>query len=304
MSSLINQPRLDAAESAFFARQLEFIYTTTYDIKFADLKSRSFIPVSTQANPGAKSITYRQFTEVGVAKVIGDNARDLPRVDVNGIEFTRPVRWVGAAYGWTVQDVKAAAMAGFDLNPRRATATRRAIERKLDEIAAVGEPLHGIATGFLNDADVTIDAATGNWTALTADQIIADVSTMLQGISTDSLGVETADTLILPDGQWALIATLPRATVSDTTVLEFMRRSFPNLTAIEPWHRLDGAGAGGVDRAVLYRRASDVLTQEIPNDFEQLPVQEQGVEFIVNAMAATAGTAIYYPVAVRFLDGL
>lgn len=302
--SLLNQQRLDAAESAFFARQLEFIYTTTYDIKFADLKSRQFIPVSTQANPGAKSVTYRQFTEVGVAKVVGDNARDLPRVDINGLEFNRPVRWVGAAYGWTVQDVKAAAMAGFQLNPRRATATRRAIERKLDEIAAIGEPEHGITEGFVNDADVTIDAATGNWSGLTADQIIADASTMIQGVVNDSLGVETVDTLILPDEQWALIATLPRALQSDTTVLEFMRRSFPQLTAIEPWHRLDGAGAGGVDRAIMYRRANDVLAQEIPNDFEQLPVQEQGIEFIVNAMAATAGTALYYPVAVRFMDGI
>lgn len=302
--SLLNQQRLDAAESAFFARQLEFIYTTTYDIKFAELKSRQFIPVSTQANPGAKSVTYRQFTEVGVAKVVGDNARDLPRVDVAGIEFNRPVRWIGAAYGWTVQDVKAAAMAGFQLNPRRATATRRAIERKLDEIAAVGEPEHGITEGFVNDGDVTVDAATGNWSGLTADQIIADASTMIQGVVTDSAGVETVDTLILPDAQWALIATLPRALQSDTTVLEFMRRSFPQLTAIEPWHRLDGAGAAGVDRAVMYRRANDVLAQEIPNDFEQLPVQEQGIEFIVNAMAATAGTAIYYPVAVRYMDGI
>lgn len=301
---LINQPRLDAAESAFFDRQLEFIYAQTFDIKFAELRAREFIPTSNAANPGARSVTYEQFTEVGLAQVISAGAKDTPRVDVNGVEFNRPVRMLGASYGWNVSDVKAAAMAGRDLQPRRARAARRAIERKLDEIAAVGEPEHGIAEGFLNDSDVTIDAATGNWTGLTADQVIADVSTMMQGIHTDSLGVEIADTLILPDEQWAFISTTPRGTQSDTTILKYLMQNFPNLTAVEPWFRNAGAGAGGVDRGVLYKRDPDILTQEIPEDFNQLPVQEQGLEFVVHALAKTAGTAMYYPVAVRYMDGL
>ena len=269
---LQSQTRLDNAEGVFFRSQLEHIKARTYDIKFADLKARQFVPVSTEVDPGATQVTYEQFTEVGQAKLVGHNARDIPRVDVNGIEFTRPVREPAAAYGFTIKEIKSAAMAGRDLNSRKAGAARRAIERLIDAIAAFGSPLHGILTGFLNDADVTIDASADVWTALTADAILAEVSEMIQGVSLDSLGVETVDTLLLPDAQWALIATLPRAATSDTTVLEFMRRSFPNLTAIEPWHRLVAAGAGGVDRGVIYRRDQDVLQQEIPMDFEQLPV--------------------------------
>lgn len=300
--TLYNQQKLDAAESAFFNRQLEFIYAQTYDIKFASLKHRQFVPTSNQASPGSKTVTYRQFTEVGQAKVISENAKDLPRAEVHGTEFERPVRWVGMSYGWTVQDVKSAAMVGFDLNGRRASAARKAIERKLDQIAFSGEPLHGIAEGFSNDSDVTIDAATGNWSALTADQIIADASTMLQGIINDSLEEEEPNTLLLPGEQLALIMTLPRSTNSDMTVKMFIEANFGLV--VDRWHRLDGAGAGGVDRAVMYDRSPDILTHEIPNEFEQLPVQETGLEFVVPAMAATAGVAVYYPLGVRYMDGI
>lgn len=300
-----NYFHMDAAESAFFNRQLEFIYTQTYDIKFAELKARRFIPQSNQANPGATSVTYRQFDEVGRARVGSHHSKMPPRVDVNGVEFNRPVREVEASYGWTVKEIKSAAMAGNNLNARRASACRRAIERELDEIAAIGSPLNGIATGALNEASTTIDPSAGSWTApAAADTIILEVSTMWQGIINDTLEVETADTLLLPGREWAHIATTPRSTTSDTTILDFIRKSFPDLLTIEPWHRLTTAGVGSVRRAMMYRRSSDVLVNEVPNDFEQLPVQAYGMSYVVNCMASTAGVAVYYPLAMRYLDGI
>jgi hypothetical protein len=301
----LNQEKLDAAESAFFARQLEFVYTRTYDIKYADLKARRYIPGAPGANPGATTVTYEQFEEVGQARVGSHSSDKPPRVDVNGNEFTRPVREVEASYGWHVKEVKSAAMAGNNLNARRAAACRRAIERKLDEISAIGSPLHGIATGALNEAASTIDASAGSWTApATADTIIGEIGDMWKGIIDDTLEVETADTLLLPGQEWAHIAITPRSTTSDTTILEFVRKSFPDLTTIEPWHRLATAGAGSVRRGMMYRRSDEILANEITLDFEQLPVQPDGMQFVVNCMASTAGVAVYYPLAVRYLDGI
>lgn len=301
----MNHFNMDAAESAFFDRQLEFIYTQTYDIKFAELKARRYIPGSTVANAGATNVTYRQFTEVGRARIGSHVSAKPPRVDVNGVEFTRPVKEVEASYGWSVKEVKSAAMAGNNLNGRRASACRRAIERELDEIAAIGAPLHGIASGALNEPASTIDASAGSWTVpATPDTIIGEVSSMWEGIVDDTLEVETADTLLLPGREWAHIATTPRSTTSDTTILSFMRNAFPDLTTIEAWHRLTTAGAGSVRRGMLYKRSPDVLTNEVPNDFEQLPVQPEGMNFTVNCMASTAGVAVYYPLAVRYLDGI
>jgi hypothetical protein len=296
---------LDAAESAFFARQLEFVYSTTYDIRYPDLKYRQFVPQSTQANPGATSVTYEQFDRVGRARIGSHHSDAPPRVDVEGTEFNRPVRPVEAAYGWTVQDVKSAQMARRDLNTRRGAACRRSIETELDEIAAIGAPLVGIATGALNDANVTIDASAGSWTApATPDTILGEVAGMYEGIVNDTLELHTPDTLALPGREWAHIAVTPRSTTSDTTILEFIRRSYPGLTTIEPWYRLTTAGAGAVRRGWMYPRRDDILANELPLDFEQLPVQPVGMQFVVNCHARTAGVAVYYPLAMRYIDGI
>ncbi len=50
---------LDSAETAFFARELEYIKSKSYDIEFPPLKAIKLIPVSTEAGPGAESITYQ-----------------------------------------------------------------------------------------------------------------------------------------------------------------------------------------------------------------------------------------------------
>ena len=296
---------LDAAESAFFNRQLEFVYSATYDIKYPDLMYKQFCPQSTEADPGALTVTYEQYNEVGRARVGSHFSSAPPRVDINGLEFTRPVRPIEASYGWTVQDVKSAQMAKKNLNQRRAAACRRAIEREIDEIAAIGAPLVGIATGMLNDANVTINASAGSWlTPATAAVIIGEVSTMYQDIVTDTQQIERPDTLILPVARWVYIATTARGDDNDTTILDFIRKSFPGLTAVEPWYRIDDAGAAGVTRAMMYPRRSDIMQNELPLDFEQLPVQASGFQFVVNCHARTAGVAVYYPVACRYLDGL
>lgn len=294
--------KLDAAESAFFERQLEHIYSQTYDIKFATLRARDFVPVSNVANAGATSVTYRQMDRVGRAKVISNNAKDLPRVDVFGEEFNRPVREVGASYGWNIKELRSAQMAGENLNARRASAARRAIEEELDAIACFGSPENGIADGFLNNPNVPSIVAAATWPLpTTPDDIIGDIGSAVQRIVNLTLGVEMPDTILLPTDRFALIATT-RLTDSDRTILDFVRASFPMITSIEPWYRLDTAGAGATRRMVVYKRSPDILTQEIPSEFEQLPVQEMGLEFIVNAMASTAGTALYYPLAVDFTD--
>ncbi len=295
---------LDTAESAFFERELLSVKNQTYDVKYPALMARRLVPVSNEAGAGAMEVGYQSFDRVGRAKIGAPGATDAPRVDVFGTEFLRPVRVVTDSYGYHLLEVRSAAMAGRPLNARRASVARRAIEEVLDEVAAVGSPDNGIATGFLNDANVTIDAAAGVWSAATAAAMINDIRDMVVGVATDTLGVEKPDILLLPEAQYAIATTMERTTTSDVTVAQYILQNFPQIKAIEPWYRLEGAGAGGVDRGVLYRRSPDVLQQEIPSEFEQLPVFQRGQNFDIECMATTAGTAIYYPGSVRYLDGI
>ena len=84
MTEFVN---LDAGETVFFARELESKKSQTYDVVKAPLKAFELIPVSMDAGAGAETISYQQFDETGISKIIANYADDLPRADVKGKEF-------------------------------------------------------------------------------------------------------------------------------------------------------------------------------------------------------------------------
>ena len=87
-----NIKHFDSEESAFLARQLDYIKSQTYDVKYAEHKARKLIPLSSEADPGAEKIFYRQYDQFGIAKIIHNYGTDLPRADVRGREFSADVK--------------------------------------------------------------------------------------------------------------------------------------------------------------------------------------------------------------------
>jgi len=183
----------------------------------------------------------------------------------------------------------------------KADKARREIERQIDDIAAFGAPNNGIATGFTNDANVTITAATGAWSAITPDQIITDVTGMLTRMLTETENVEEPTDLILPPSAWG-DAFSKRLTDTGETTLSYIESKLG--LRVSRWNLLETAGAGSTTRAIMYNRNPSNLTMHIPLEFQTLPVQESGLEFIVNAWAKTAGTIIYYPLTIQYVDGV
>ncbi len=298
--------RFDANESAFAARELEHIYSRTYDRKYPELKARMMIPMAMDSAPqGAQTVTYDQWDRVGRAALSAPGATNAPRVDVFKTQFTRPVRIASDSYGYTIWELRSAIMAGAPLNSKKASAARRAIEEILDEVACFGSAEHGIDTGFFNNASVAIEASAGWDSGTTPDAIIAELSTFWGNMVADTQGVERADTLAVPDSVYSHIATTPRTTNSDTTILAFMLQNFPGLNMIEPWYRCVNAGAGGtIDRGVLYRRDPEHVQQDVVSEFEQFPVFQKGQNFEIECAAATAGTAFQYPRSARYIDDI
>jgi hypothetical protein len=295
--------RLDANETAHLQRQLEFIKTQTYDIQFGLLKSRQFIPVDNSADPGAESITYRQWSEVEMAKVIANMADDLPLVDVNVAEFTAPVKSLGSAYQWSVQDLRRAAMAGSQLDSRRSRACRMSIERAIDNVGAFGVA-GTAATGMLNNANVpvTVLPNPGAWTGLTPANIIANLNAMAQAIVTSTLEVFTPDTILLDTVSFGHIAQTPIAVDNQTTILRSFLANNPYIRNIDQWTLLNTAGAGGIHRSVTYFRDPLVLQFNIPQEFEQFPPQARNLSFVVPCHARVGGVEIHYPLAMSYSD--
>lgn len=304
-----NTGRFDANESVFFARQLEFVKSQTYDIKRVSLSALTLMPVSTTIPEGATTHTYRQYDTVGMAKVIANYANDLPRADVTGKEFTNPIRSIGNAYGYNVQEVRSAMYAGINLNGKKALAATRAHQEKINQLAFSGDADHGLP-GLLSNTnvpEVTLAAdGTGSsktFATKTADKIVRDVNALINKVITQSKGIHRVNQVWLPVEQYALISTTQNSIASDTTILEFLQKNHPGVE-FKQVVEMDGAGAGGADRMYAMENSMENWQLEIPMMIRQYAPQQMGLEFQVPVESRFAGVIIEYPLAFAFADGI
>lgn len=316
MTEEIKSVNLDTYESAFFARNLETIKAKTYDVQYPALKAMDLIPVSAEAGEGAESITYQQFDMLGVAKLINNFATDLPRSDIKGREFTAPIRSIGASYGYSIQEIRAARFQGRNLEQRKANAARHSIEQKLNKIGWGGDSEGGL-TGLINNPNVTREAspATGTasattWASKTAALILSELNTFVNNIFSLTKGVEQPNTLILPLAQYSLISTLRVDTVTPLTVKEFFLMNTPFIKNIEWANEMTAAGIGvspvgaGADIMIAYDRSPDKLEFQVPVAFEQFAAQEKGLEFEIPCHARVGGVLVYYPLSISIMEGI
>lgn len=305
----MNYLNLDAGESIFFTRELETIRARAYDVIFDEPKLFNILPKSMEGDPLATDITHRQFTRVGVAKMGGgDYATDFPPVDVYGTEFTVKVKPVHASYGYNKDEIARAAKVGRNLEAMRATAARKAIEMKLDEIARTGESTAGLVGLYnavgISQYTITDSAGTGTkttWEDKTADEILKDLFGIENYAITSTNGIEVPDTLALPMDEYLIIKQKKIATDSEgKTVLKYF---LENATGIKNVIWLQGletaapasASYDSTNMAIAWKNSADKLVFDLPMPFTQEDLLQDGLKYTVPCRAKTAGVTIFYP---------
>lgn len=308
------EARLDAAESVWFKRQLEFIDKTMYETVWPENKARSLIPTQGGIPDWAKAYTWRMFDRFGKAKIAANMADDIPRADRSGQESSKIIKPVTAAYGWDIFEIKAAAATGVQLDAMKAVAARFAIETEVDEVLAIGASAHGLE-GLLNQGtfnNITPITKTGGgtaWTlAATPDEIAGDVFKMCSETIDAMKGaggpVFQRFTILMPIKQYGLIAQRRMSEFSDVTILNYILKNSPWVESIEPWYRLTGLGAGSTDRMVAYPRNPMVVAGIVPMEFTSQPPDLRNLEYVINCLSTTGGTVVRYPIALSYLDGI
>lgn len=300
---------MDANEGVIFARQLEYIESRAYEVKYPTLKGRELFPVDYSVPTGAESYTYRMYDHQGAFNLITNYSDDFRRVNVTGVEVTGKIHSFGAAVEYSVQDVRAAAMAGIPLQDHEVRAARRAAEQKLDDIILNGEAagnLYGIMTHpNIPQAAVPNGAGgTATWATKTADEILFDLNDIVSDMIDLTKGVEAPTDLILPIAQYELINNTARSTTSDTTILEFFLRNNAHITTVTPWYKLKGAGTGSTDVMIAYRKDPEVIETVIPQEFEMFPAQPKNMSFNIPCHARYGGVRVRYPLAMSIRRGI
>ena len=238
--------RFDSAEDAsvFFARELDHVKAQSYDVEYPELTALHLFPQSSEADPGAETITYYTYDKTGLAKIIDNYSTDLPRADVTGKPSFAKIKSIGDSYGYSAQEMRASRLAGKSLDARKGESARYQIDALTNKIAWCGDEESGLM-GVLSDGQniplYTIGAnASGKtkWAEKSADEILADVNGMAKQVAKITKNVERPDTLCVPADVFMDISTR-RIPDTSTTVLAFIQEHAPYIKNVVSTAELD-----------------------------------------------------------------
>jgi hypothetical protein len=311
--SKISHPRLDSNESVFLARELESFDPTRYFELYAGLRARRFVPPIQGIAPYDRVYTYSMWGITGKADFYGQHAKDLPRVGVTRREYSRAIKPIGAAFGWTIDEIRAAAAKGIPLDDTTQIAATTAIERKIDTLLALGDEDSGF-TGLLNDAGIATDnsvTAVGNWGTDPANwmaslnKLVGETRARLKLASQmpggDSIPAFDRFQILLPTAEYAQVKQTPFSDQHPGSVLQvFLANNEEWVSGVAEWSLLDEIDSGD-PRAVCYPLNPAALGAAIGREFTQEAPQPEGLSINVPCSASCGGTVIRYPVAFSYM---
>lgn len=300
----------------FLRTAQNYIEPGIYARAYPDFQYRELVPVDNSAPEWTTAIDFFSMgDDVGEAREFAPDGDDINFVDFKLDQGTSRVVMVGVGYRYNLQELAHAQAYGIRLTDERADAARRKYEQFIDNLAFLGRAKLGMS-GLVNTSSVTAltaangAAGTATWATKTPDEILADVNRVLGAIFTASNGIEQADTVLLDQDSYALIATKRLDATMTTTVLEHIQRA--NIYTIRTGRPLtiravfglETAGAGGSRRMVAYRRAPDVVKMHVPMPLRWLQAEQRLLKFEVPGIFRTGGVEWRRPGAGRYLDGI
>lgn len=285
--------------SIFFGRQLDYVRARIYERKTPAMRAFDMVPVSTDVPDWAETVTQRSFDSVGIAKIIANYADDLPRADVFASETVVKVKDVGVSYGYNIAELRASEATGAQLDTKKASAARKSVDIKINQLAMIGEAVYGLF-GLLNHPNIgTTAGLNGDWgnPATTAEQILSDLNTLTQAIPGQSKGVHRTTRIAMADTDYNVLSTKYVADSGGKTVLQVYRENNPAVTLI-PVVELRDAGAGGLNAIIASEFDADNYAFEMVMPFNQLPAQARNLELVVPCLARAGGVNVTYPLAI------
>lgn len=299
---------------AFIRNQQTFIEPEVYETQYPEIQYPELVPTDYSAPEFTQSVTYVSTDSRGQASWINGNAKDIPLVGTSRTESVAPVLTAGIGYDYGWEELGHARQARINLTTDKADAARRISEEFIDIIVFSGDTSKSFQSLINNSAITPVDVADGAgtattvWETKTPMEIKKDIDEAIIDVWADSLGIEYADTVLLPPTKYAYIATTPLSSENTMTILEFVMKS--NLYTLKTGkplmirsvRGLETAGTSGHARMVVYMRRPDVVKLHVPMEHQFLEAQQDVLYFIVPGVMRLGGVDIRRPGAFRYRD--
>lgn len=318
-------------EGVFFQRQLEYIQAQSFDVLYPELMGRQCFALNTEGGEGINMITYRSYDKRGETAIIAGKATDLPRGDISGKEYSISVKTLGNAFGYSRQEIAAAKVTGLPLEARKAEATRRSYEEKVNQLIWFGNAennLHGLFGGPVGAPALTIsktavDAAVGGGFSTvwgvdkTPDEVIADLTAACVKMYAGTKKLFRPNKILISVEKKQYLMNTPRSLQSDVSIMNWFIANNMFIKSVDDFkdvNELEGIydDAGGAfdptgqsgDGFTVYADSADNARVREPFPYMHLPVQYKGLEFEVNCYGRFGGVEMIRPAAYEHFYGI
>lgn len=312
---------------AYFVNQLDNLdrrlYEPLYDVTWSrDIKLRSGITMSNestsfiQSTIGAGgSLSNAPGTNAGGSiPWISAETTAIPGVTVNGQRIVTPLRLAAREICYSSVELDRSQLLGQPLDVQQMAAMNITYQMNVDQMVYIGDSTVG-ATGLVNGASIASgNVATGvgggtQWAGKTADEILADVNTLLNATWQASGFAVCPSDLLLPPAQFSYITSQKVSSAGNVSILKFLKENSISLAVngkeldIKPVKWLTGRGQGATNRMVAY------TNDEIRVRYPMVPIRRetvyyQGIKFHAPYLWALGEMEFVYPETIRYADGI
>lgn len=303
-------PTVDDA-LGFYISQLAYIEPRIYATKYPNINFQELIPVDSSIPEWADSVPYISYDAVTLGKFIGANADDLPNVAMKAKKDNVPVGYAGNSFEYSLDELRKSQQLRMPIDVTLATAARRGAEEHMQRVAYFGDAERSMY-GLFNHPNVTSDAtSTLDWGAAGTNgkMILDEINGMIGDVWNQSTGVHVPNTMVLAAKRWTYLATtMATQYAPDKTLLEILQAQnlYTRMTGqpmmIVPRFQLDGAGATGKDRILIYEKNADNLVMYIPMFWRPTAPQPRNLKIKVPAEYKCSGTEFRYPMCAEYFD--
>lgn len=314
-------PTRDSA-LAYFINQLENLDKRLYEPLVSiswgrDMKLRPGITMSNEStsfiNSSFAGVGSLQNTQ-GNMPWISAETTAIPGVSINGVKTVLPLRLLAREVSYTSVELERSALTGQPVDVQKLDALNQLYQMNTDQMVYVGSDDVG-AQGLVNSSGVTaatVDngvAGSPLWANKTADEILADVNTLISAAWLSAAYAVCPSKLLLPPVQFSYISSQKVSSAGNVSILKFLKENCISLQIngseldIQPVKWLVGQGSGSTDRMVAYTNNESYVR------FPMVPVRRetayyQGIRYTAPYLWAFGEMEFVYPETIRYADGI
>lgn len=299
--------RFDDATMGQFMRELELRESDIDRESLAELPFAEglIVPLDIVEAGWAKTVSYRRITKAGAFKLVGNYYTSVPMINVLTQEFIQRVRTWAGGYWISDDDIEAFEHTGeFSLEQEDISGVVEVGQQTLNELIAFGDRRIGMP-GFVNYPDclysyspLRLDASS------TPRQCLAILSDAAVSVVNLTAQVEKPDTMLLPLSSWNYLTSTPWSDNAGDSILKQYLNNSPYIKNIQPLNELTGAGPGGENVIIVYRRDKLKVKAKITQSLKWKQLERKGMGFERPAAMKYAGLQVRRPFSMHIVVGV